>query len=65
MVQNPPYWRAHCALEHLKLRKLKLKCFVLDVQRRNLLSGMMVFVPCDRQLQRANKREGGVILTLI
>ena len=31
MVEEPPYWRANCALRHLKQGKFKLRCFVLDV----------------------------------
>ena len=54
IVQKPPHWRANCALGHIKQRKFKFGCFVLDVPVRNLLSSMAVFVPCDHQLQRAH-----------
>ena len=43
----------NCALGHLKQRKFKLRCSVLDVPVRNLLSSRAIFVPCDRQLQSA------------
>ena len=56
-------WRSHgtkTAILERKLRTLtyktkkKISCFVLDVPVRTLLSRMTVFVPCDRQLQRAH-----------
>ena len=55
--QNVQAKEVHCALGHLKQRKFKLCCFVLDVLVRNLLSSMAVFVPCDRQLQKAHLSE--------
>ena len=63
MVQKPPYWRANCALGHLKQRKFKLSCFVLDIPVRNLLTSIAVFVPCDRQLQRAHRWDGKMAVT--
>ena len=47
MVQKLPYWSANCPLGHLKQRKFRLNCFVLDVPVRNLRSSIAVFVPCD------------------
>ena len=43
MVQKPPYWGANWALGHIKQRKFKFSCFVLDVPVHNLLSSMVVF----------------------
>ena len=53
MVQKPPCWKANYPLGHPKQKNIKLSCFVLDVPVGSLLSSMVVFVPCDRQLQRA------------
>ena len=52
MVQKRPYWRANWALGHL--RQSSKIFFVLYAPVCNLLSSMAVFVPCDRQLQRAH-----------
>lgn len=49
----PPYWRANCALEHLK-QSNQIKKFVLYGLVRNFLSSVAIFVPCDRQVQRAH-----------
>ena len=40
VVQKPPYWNANCPLGHLKQRKFKLTCFLLDVPVCNLHSSI-------------------------
>jgi len=59
MVQNPPCWKASCALEQKKKQTKKFKldwleslCF--EGCHNHLSSSMVDFIPCDRLLQKAN-----------
>ena len=52
MVQKSPYWNANCPLEHIKQRKFRLTCFLLDVPARNLRYNMAIFVSRDHYVAK-------------